>query len=90
MFLVLIAVAAHHREFFPVALLLALLFMIINSMVPMLTELDETFVFGSPLTDCSAYSSESVKEVGTPFYPMNVVDKEDPTIRPGVTMAPFA
>ena len=76
-FLVLIAVAAHRREFFPVALLLTLLFMIINSMVPMLTELDETFVFGAPLTDCGAYSAESVKEVGTPFYPINVRDKRD-------------
>jgi predicted membrane metal-binding protein len=87
-FLVLIAVAAHHREFFPVALLLALLFMIINSMVPMLTELDENFVFGAPLTDCSVYKSESVQEVGTPFYPMSVNGQESRRVD-GVQTIPY-
>lgn len=75
LFLIVIAVAAFHRTFFPVALLLATLFMVINNMVPMLTELDETFVFGAPLTSCDAYSAASVKAVGTPFYPINVVEK---------------
>ena len=45
--------------------------MVINSMVPMLTELDETFVFGAPLTDCGVYSAEDVKATGTAFYGMN-------------------
>lgn len=43
---------------FSVALLLAMLFMVINSMVPLLTNLDETFVFGTPLTNCSNYDTE--------------------------------
>lgn len=74
LFLTAIAVAAHRPSFFPVALLLTLLFMMINSMVPMLTELDETFVFGAPLTTCSAYNKKDVDKVGTPFYPINVVE----------------
>lgn len=68
-FLVLILLATQYS--FSVALLLALLFMVINSMVPMLTELDETFVFGTPLTDCNNYTKESVEKTGTPFYPIN-------------------
>lgn len=69
LFLILIVFATHYS--FSVALMLALLFMVINSMVPMLTELDETFVFGKPLTDCSNYDKASVDTVGTPFYPIN-------------------
>lgn len=68
-FLLFILFAAQYS--FSVALLLALLFMVINSMVPMLTELDETFVFGKPLTDCDNYKKESVDAVGAPFYPIN-------------------
>ena len=75
LFLVLIVLAAHYS--YPLALLLALLFMVINSMVPMLTELDENFVEGAPLTDCNVYSEESVKKVGTPFYPLNNVTKDE-------------
>ena len=69
MFLLLIMVAVHFS--FSFALLLALLFMVINSLVPMLTNLDETFVFGSPVTDCALYSKKKVDEVGTPFYPLH-------------------
>ena len=71
LFLIAIVLAAQHRAFFPVAILLAVLFMVINSMVPMLTELDETFVFGAPLTDCGVYSAEDVKATGTAFHGMN-------------------
>jgi hypothetical protein len=67
--LLLILLAANHS--FSLALMLALLFMVINSIVPMLTELDETFVFGSPLTDCGAYTKDAVQKEGTPFYPMH-------------------
>ena len=50
LFLLLIVFATQYS--FVVALMLALLFMVINSLVPMLTELDETFIFGTPLTNC--------------------------------------
>lgn len=76
LFLLVLVFTAQHRTFFPVALLLALLFMVINNMVPMLTNLDETFVFGAPLVACKAYSAEDVQAVGTPFYPLNVYEKE--------------
>lgn len=69
LFLLLILLSVHYS--FSFALLLALLFMMINSLVPMLTNLDETFVFGSPVTDCGVYNKKSVEEVGTPFYPIN-------------------
>ena len=69
LFLLLILFSVHYS--FSFALLLALLFMMINSLVPLLTNLDETFVFGSPVTDCSIYNKKSVEEVGTPFYPLN-------------------
>ena len=75
LFLVLIVLAAHYS--YPLALLLALLFMVINSMVPMLTELDENFVEGAPVTDCAAYSKKNVDEVGTPFYPLNNVRADE-------------
>jgi hypothetical protein len=67
--LLLILFAANYS--FSFALMLALLFMVINSIVPMLTELDETFVFGAPLTDCGAYTPDAVQKEGTPFYPMH-------------------
>ena len=67
-YLALILVASLYS--FPVALLLVVLYMMINSMIPVLSELDETFVFGPPVSDCNVYSKESVKRVGTPFYPM--------------------
>jgi len=84
LFLIAIVLAAQHRAFFPVAILLAVLFMVINSMVPMLTELDETFAFGPPLTDCGAYgSAKMVNKVGTPFYPVNTSDSSfDPATIP--------
>jgi hypothetical protein len=71
LFLVLILVIASYNDLFPVALLLVLLFLLINTMVPMLTNLNEHFVFGSPLTACDAYNQASVQRVGTPFYPLN-------------------
>lgn len=88
LFLIAIVLAAQHRAFFPVALLLALLFMVINSMVPMLTELDETFAFGPPLTNCGAYSAEEVKQVGTPFYPMNPESEDNLPTAPAARTAP--
>ena len=69
LFLLLVMLACQYS--FPVALLLSLLFMVINSLVPLLTELDETFVFGAPVSDCSNYPKDRVISVGTPFYPIN-------------------
>ena len=76
-FLFLLLILLSVRYSFSFGLLLALLFMMINSLVPMLTNLDETFVFGSPVTDCGVYNKKSVKEVGTPFYPLNNVGYKD-------------
>ena len=56
LFLIVILVVS--KCSFSVALLLAMLFMVINSMVPLLTNLDETFVFGTPVTNCSNYNTE--------------------------------
>ena len=77
-FLVVVLIVSMHS--FPVALMLVLLYMMITSMVPLLSELDETFVFGPPLTDCKAYDKKLVQEVGTPFYPMT--GKEPPSHAP--------
>ena len=71
LFLLVVLVVASSTEYFPVALMLVLLYLVINSMVPMLTNLPESFVFGPPATECDAYNQASVKAVGTPFYPLN-------------------
>ena len=70
-FLLVVVAVASYTKFFPVALMLVLLYLVINSMVPMLTNLPESFVFGPPATECDAYNRTSVKEVGTPVYPLN-------------------
>ena len=70
-FLVLVGIISVYYSF-QVALMLVVLYMLINSMVPVLADMDESFIgianeaFGPTLTDCSAYSAESVKNVGTP------------------------
>lgn len=71
LFLLVVLAVASQVHFFPVALMLVLLYLVINSMVPMLMDLPESFVLGLPLTDCRAYQKESVHNVGTPFYPLN-------------------
>lgn len=71
LFLLVVLIVASSTEYFPVALMLVLLYLVINSMVPMLTNLPESFVFGPPATKCDAYNRASVKSVGTPFYPLN-------------------
>ena len=71
LFLLVVLVVASQAHFFPVALMLILLYLVINSMVPMLMDLPESFVHAPPLTDCNAYTKESVQRVGTPYYPMN-------------------
>ena len=71
LFLLVVLVVASQVHFFPVALMLVLLYLVINSMVPMLMDLPESFVFGPPATDCSAYQKDSVHNVGTPYYPLN-------------------
>ena len=70
-FLVLVLVIASYANLFPVALMLVLLYLVINSMIPMLSNMPENFVFGPPTTDCNAYNKASVQRVGTPFYPLN-------------------
>lgn len=72
-FLLIVLIIASNREYFPVALLLVLLYLVINSMVPLISGLPEYFLHNAapPLTDCNAYDKESVKTVGTPFYPIN-------------------
>jgi hypothetical protein len=62
---------------FPVALMLVLLYMMINSMIPILSELDETFIFGPPVSECNAYDKASVKRIGTPFYPLHANENAD-------------
>jgi hypothetical protein len=57
---------------FSIAIMLVLLYMMINSMVPVLSELDESFVHGPPLTSCNVYNKDSVQQIGTPFYPLHV------------------
>lgn len=73
LFLVAIMVVAQYS--FPIAMMSVMLYMVINSMIPVLSQLDESFVWsgpqGSPLSACNSYSAESVKRVGTPFYPMH-------------------
>jgi hypothetical protein len=71
LFLLVVLVVASQAHFFPVALMLVLLYLVINSMVPMLMDLPESFVYGSPVNDCSAYNKDSVDFVGTSVYPIN-------------------
>ena len=71
-FLVLVGIISVYYSF-QVALMLVVLYMLINSMVPVLADMDESFIgianeaFGPTLTDCSSYSADAVKNVGTPF-----------------------
>ena len=74
LFLLFILVIASYMNLFPVALMLVLLYLVTNSIIPMLTHMPEKFLFGAPLTDCNSYNKASVKRVGTPYYPLNNVD----------------
>ena len=73
--LYLVAVMFAAQYSLPIALLATMLYMVINSMIPVLSQLDESFIWsgpqGPPVSACGAYSAESVKRVGTPFYPLN-------------------
>ena len=77
--LYLIAVMFAAQYSLPVALLAVTLYMLINSMIPVLAQVDETFWNGPlqsnlsapPLTDCRAYSKQQVDKTGTPFYPLS-------------------
>ena len=73
LFLVAVMIAAQYS--FPIALMSVLLYMIINSMIPVLSQLDESFVFsgpqGPPVSACDTYSTQSVKRTGTAFYPLH-------------------
>jgi len=73
LYLVAVVLAAQYS--LPVALLATMLYMVINSMIPVLSQLDENFIWsgpqGAPVSSCDAYSAQQVKEVGTPFYPLN-------------------
>ena len=78
-FLILVGLISVYYSF-QVALMLVVLYMLINSMVPVLADMDESFIgianeaFGPTLTDCSAYSADEVKAVGTPFSPTFAAD----------------
>jgi len=72
LFLVAITVTSVYS--LPIAMMMAMLYMVINSMIPVLSQLDETFIWsspGPPVSACGAYSASSVKQVGTPFYPLH-------------------
>jgi hypothetical protein len=73
-FLICVALIASYYSF-PVALMLVVLYMLINSLVPVLSDMDESFidianeVFGPTLTNCSNYEKDVIARVGTPFSP---------------------
>ena len=73
--LYLVAVLFAAERSLPIAILAVTLYMLINSMIPVLSQVDEGFIWsgtqGAPVASCDVYSAESVKRVGTPFYPMN-------------------
>ena len=75
-FLIIIALISSYYSF-SVALMLVVLYMLINSLVPLLSDVDESFIgqianeqFGPTLTNCSNYEKKTIQKVGTPFYPM--------------------
>ena len=58
---------------FQIGLLLSMIFTIMISNIPLLSETDivDNFTAGPALSDCSTYEKDTVEEIGTAFYPIN-------------------
>ena len=66
----------------PIAILAVTLYLLINSMVPVLSQIDENFIWntkdaGKPVANCGNYSEKSVEKIGTPFYPLTLNEPAD-------------
>lgn len=53
------------------AILVMMVYLLMVSDINLLSDVNESFVFGPPVASCSTYNSEDIKETGAPFYPMN-------------------
>lgn len=53
------------------AILVMMVYLLMVSDINLLSDVNESFVFGPPVSSCSTYNSEDIKETGAPFYPMN-------------------
>lgn len=58
---------------FQIGLLLSMIFTIMISNIPLLSETDivDNFAVGPALTECSTYDDNQIKQTGTAFYPIN-------------------
>jgi hypothetical protein len=69
--LFLIAIVGTSLYSFPVALLLLIIYASAATIVPTVGDLDETFLFGAPVSNCGTYNTKSTDRVGTTMYPLN-------------------
>lgn len=53
------------------AILVMMVYLLMVLDINLLSDVNESFVFGPPVSSCSTYNAKDIKETGAPFYPMN-------------------
>tara|TARA_B100001057_G_C22205103_1_gene702353 strand:+ start:120 stop:464 length:345 start_codon:yes stop_codon:yes gene_type:complete len=53
------------------AVLVMMVYLLMVSDINLLSDVNESFVFGPPVAACSTYDSNDIEKTGTPFYPIN-------------------
>ena len=69
-YLVVLIVIASNETFFPVAVLLMVIYLM-HSTTPVMSRVSEHFMLGPPVANCDIYDEKKISEYGTPFYPLN-------------------
>ena len=72
---VLILVSVVTYQNFTCGLLLAMIFVFSVTNVSSLSQVNEGFENGAPVSHCGSYCGKEIKKVGTAFYPMHDNDK---------------
>jgi hypothetical protein len=60
------------------ALLCAIVFIFMVNDVSLLSNINESFLYGPAVNSCGIYDSKDIKEVGTPFYPLHENERTKP------------
>jgi hypothetical protein len=84
--LVLVLIVSMDKQMLPVGILLMMVYAL--AYMPSLSELAERFIghYGPAVSNCDNYSAESIKMIGTAFYPLHEKNGDD--LQPG-SLSPF-
>lgn len=67
--LVIFYISYHNYQ---IGLLLAIIFVLVITNIPMVSELEpnDTFINGPPVSNCATYDSNQIYRTGTAYYPL--------------------